>query len=109
MNLFNYLKHDGTRNTFKWNCKLEHGALKYDGSTNPQYLVTVNDIDREDVDEKATLIVSMIQKDSVANREIMRGQVFDNPMRVLVYKYNRVTKQYTLVDNPRNYFSIYKL
>ena len=103
MNLFSYLKHDGNPNTFKWNCKLEHGVLKYDGIKNPKYLVSVDNIDKEDEDEKGTLIVSMIQKDSVKNRDIMRGDCFYNPIRVVIYKHNRLNNQYTMVDNTRNY------
>ena len=104
MNLFSAFRHDGNSNTYKWSCKTHHGVLSKRSSENPQYTISIRDVDPDDDDNKATMIISMIQKDSVVNREMMQGQIFDNPIRVSVYRIisNRGYAQYSLVNNPRN-------
>ena len=65
----------------KWNCKMYHSewadGVSAGGSgnqdqakfwTNPQFLITLTDVDKDDNENMATLFVSLMQKDTRLKR-----------------------------------------
>jgi hypothetical protein len=84
-------------NSIKWGVKSYHGewqpGVNAGGSseeaifwTNPQYLITLKDVDLTDNDPTATVIVSLMQKDSVERRIRNRGGLKDEPIQFKVYR-----------------------
>jgi hypothetical protein len=85
------------RENFKWDVKSYHGEWQAgvnagggsDGSTfwtNPQYLITLKDVDLSDNDNKATVIVSLMQKGSVERRIRNSGALKDESIQFRVYR-----------------------
>ena len=52
----------------------------------PQYCVTLRDVDCDESDQKATLIISLMQTDFLANREKHLGQYGFEPVNVKIFK-----------------------
>lgn len=87
------------RKEFNWKCKSYHGefrpgehlggGISFDRNgifKNPQYLIRVQDVDPEDNDNKATLIVSLMQKESIKRRAENYGEPNEEPVQFRIYK-----------------------
>jgi hypothetical protein len=89
------------RKNFKWKCKEFHnefrpgfnsggggGSSLNDDSFwyNPQYIIRVADCDLSDYDDKANLIVSLMQKNSIEKRLENYGGSNDEPIQLRLYR-----------------------
>ena len=77
------------RKMFKWSCKKYHGTIEMselaDKNMFPQYFIDLKNVDSED-ESKATLIVSLLQKDGIKNRLNTFGQYDYKAVKISVYK-----------------------
>jgi hypothetical protein len=96
MNAFYNEANLNRRENFKWEAKSYHdewqpgvnagGSSAHKFWKNPQYLITLRDVDLTDNDNSATVIVSLMQKESVERRARNRGEINDEPIQFRIYR-----------------------
>jgi hypothetical protein len=83
----------------------EFVSCEFSDDQNPQFYVELKDPDLEDEEDKATLIVSLMQKDSIENRERNYGE-YNEAKRLrneIKFKLFKVINQQCLMNEPKGF------